>query len=200
MFSSTFLWVGLELLLLVVVVLYNTPRAKAARARRVEEYRQQEEQRKEKERAEAERKTRQIENFRKQRLVVYIREKDGRKSAFEAVLIDALLKTGVTVQPLEEKDGRIIASGNLEPLEKGVLAVVGTAWHTKETVCSSDLDGSRIFTRESTYYCDYRLLEKSVEGTRVVAAGSKKTPTSDEYWLARWIVEHIVSSNSNVSA
>ena len=48
MFSSTLLWVGLGLLLLVVsIVLYNTPQVKAARARRAEEYRRQEEKRKE---------------------------------------------------------------------------------------------------------------------------------------------------------
>lgn len=199
MFSSTLLWIGLGLLLLVVVILYNTPRAKAARARRAEEYRRQEEERKEKERTEAVRKALQMDNFRKQRLVVYIREKDGRKSAFEAVLINALLKTNATIQPLEEKDGRAIASGNTEPLENGVLAVVGTAWHTKETVCSSNLDQPWISTHERTY-CDYRLLEKSSEGTRVVAAGNKKDATSDEHWLARWIVEHLVSSSITVTA
>lgn len=192
MFSSTLLWVGLGLLLLIVVVLYNKPRAKATRARRAEEYRQQEEKRKEKERAEAERKARQMENFRKQRLVVHIREKDGRKSSFEAVLIRILLKSGITVEPLPENYGRTVAGGDTSPLKGGLLALVGTSWHKEGT--GTDYEYGFTYKWECTY-CDYRLLAAGENGTgKILGAGCDHWDTSHENTLAESIIRDLAST------
>lgn len=195
MFSSTVLWVVLGLLLLVVIVLYNTPRAKAARVRSAEEDRRAREKREKEWKEGAAQKAKELENLRKQRLVVYIREKDGRKSAFEAVLISALLETGATIEPLEEKDGRIIASGNTESLKNSVFTVVGTVWNnTKSEYCGEEI-GHRNVERT---YCDYRLLTKNDNGARIIAAGSEQKRSSDEYDLARLIVRHLAWGASKV--
>jgi len=195
-FSSTFLWVGLGILVLVVivvaVVLYNTPQAKAARARMAEEYRRQEEERKEKERAKAERKERQMENFRKQCLVVYIREKDGRKSSFEAVLIRKLLGFGITVEPLPENDGRAVAGGDTAPLKDGRLALVGTSWHKNGTGVS--YERGTMWEWEATY-CDYRLLAAGKHGKgEILGAGCDHENTPDESFLAVRIIGNLVST------
>jgi len=195
MFGSTFLWVGLGILLVVVgvaVVLYNTPQAKAARARRAEEYRRQEEERKEKKRAGAERKERQMENFRKKRLVVYIREKDGRKSSFEAVLIKALLASGITVEPLPESDGRAVAGGDTASLKDGILALVGTSWHEKGTGTNHEV--GYVYKWEATY-CDYRFLAASENGKgKILGAGCDHWDTSHENTLASSIIRDLVST------
>lgn len=202
MFSHPFLWIGLGLLLLVVVILYNTPRAKAARARRTEEYLRQEEERKEKERAEVARKARQMENFRKQHLVVYIREKDGRRSSFEAVLIRMLLKTGITVEPLPESDGRIVSGGDTSKLQDGLLALVGTSWHKNGTGVSYDYlgDPEGTYKWESTY-CDYRLLVATNEGKgKILGAGCRDGSTSGEEFLAGRIIHDLASTFPEVQA
>lgn len=192
MFSSTFLWIGLGLLLLVVVILYNSPRAKAVRARRAEEYRRQEEKRKEKERAEAARKARQMDNFRKQRLVVYIREKDGRKSSFEAVLIRMLLKSGITVEPLPENNGRTVAGGDTASLKDGLLALVGTSWHKS----GSWADYEDLVMREYEHtHCDYRLLAAGEDGKgKILGAGYDRWSTSSEDILANSIIRDLSST------
>lgn len=192
MFSSTLLWVGLGLLLSVAVILYNTLRAKAARTRRAEEYRRQEDKRKENERAEAARKTRQMESFRKQRLVVYIREKDGRKSSFEAVLIRMLLKSGITVEPLSENDGRAIAGGDTASLKNGLLALVGTSWHKEGT--GTDYEYGFTYKWERTY-CDYRLLAADEDGKgKILGAGCEHWDTSNENTLANSIIGDLSST------
>ena len=195
MLSSTLLWVGLGLFLLIVVALYNTPRAKAARARDAEEDRKRQEERSREMREVAEEKARQLENLRKQRFVVYIREKDGRKSSFEAVLISTLLGAGTPIKPLEEKVGHAIASGNMESLKNGVFAVIGTAWSsTKIEYCGEEL-GHRNVERT---YCDYRLLMKDDNGARIMAAGSEQKRSSDENDLARSIVNHLAWGASKI--
>jgi len=192
MFSSTLLWVGLGLFLLIVVVLYNTPRAKAARARRADEYRRQKEERKEKEGAEARQKARQMENFKKQRLVVHIREKDGRKSSFEAVLIRMLLKSGITVEPLPENSGRAVAGGDTTSLKNGLLALVGTSWHKEGS--RTDYEYCFTYTWEHTY-CDYRLLAAGEDGKgKILGAGCDHWNTSHEDTLATSIIRDLSST------
>lgn len=192
MFSSALLWVGLGLFLLIVVVLYNTPRAKATRARRVEECQQQEEKRKEEERAEAEQKARQMENLRKQRLVVRIREKDGRKSSFETVLIRMLLRSGIIVEPLPENDGRAVAGGDTSSLKGGLLALIGTSWHKEST--KRDYDYGFTYNWERTY-CDYRLLAAGENGTgKILGAGCDHCDTSYENILAKSIIRDLAST------
>jgi len=185
MFSSTLLWVGLGLLPLVVVVLYNTPRAKAARKRRAEEHRRQEEERKEKERAEA----RQMENFRKWRLVVHIREKDGRKSSFEAVLIRTLLKSGITVESLPGDSGHAVAGGDTSSLKDGLLALVGTSWH-KEGAGEDEMG----HYKWAQIYCDYRLLASANDGVgKILGAGCEHWDSSHEESLANTIIGDLAS-------
>lgn len=196
MSSSIFLWVvGLGLLLLIVVVLYNTPRAKAARACRAEEYRQQKEELKEKEKAEITKMVRQMKNFCKQRLVVYIREKDGRKSSFEAVLIRALLKEGVSVQFLRDNDGRAIANADAELLKDGVLALIGTSW-CKEKTGGGYEDYDIGYIGEYQYevtYCDYRLLSASSGVVSILGAGCQDRESSCVEDLANLIIRDLAS-------
>lgn len=200
MFSSTLLWIGLGLLLLVVVILYNTPRAKAARVRKAEEYRRQEEERKRKKKAEAARKAQQMENFRKQCLVVYIREKDGRKSSFEAVMIRALLEKGLTIGPLPENNGRAIAGGDTSSLKNGLLALVGTSWHKNGTDRAYDYGGASLGTYKwEATYCDYRLLVATEDGAgKILGVGcahrSDTYDSSHENNLANSIIEDLAST------
>jgi hypothetical protein len=199
MFSNTALWVGLGLLLLtIVVVLYNTPRAKASRKRRAEEYLRQEEERKEKEKAEAARKAKQMENFRKQRLVVYIREKDGRKSSLEAVLIRMLLEKGITVELLPENSGRAIAGGDTASLKSGLLALTGTSWvrtvnhegHYVRSSYKSDGYYQPAYTEKFTH-CDYRLLATEGDAGKILGAGCDHRSSSCESSLANGIIEDL---------
>lgn len=197
MFNSTVLWVGLGFLLLVVVILYNTPRTKATRARRVEECRRQEEERGQKEKEEAARKAKQLENFRKQRLVMYIREKDGRNSSFETVLIRTLLQMGVAVQLLHESDGRAIANGDTESLKDGSLAIVGTSESKEKTGGGYEdhFTGGWINNyRYEVTYCDYRLLATDDDGAvRILGAGYKDLDSSRAEWLANLIIKDLAS-------
>lgn len=196
---STLLWVGLGLLLLIIVILYNTPRAKAAKARRAEEYRRQEEKQKEKERAEAVKKARHMENFRKQRIVVYIREKDGRKSSFEAVLIRMLLKSGITIEPLPENNGSAIAGGDITSLKDGFLALIATSWiksEEKGDYWENDADAGLVSIpryTEKRRFCDFRLLEATGGGVgKILGAGCWNAIVEEN--LANTIVEDLAST------
>ena len=182
MFSSTLLWVSIGLVFLLIAVILNTPRARAARTRRSEEYRRQEEERKEKERAEAARKERQMEIFRKQRVVVYVREKDGRKSSFEAVLVRMLLTSGIIVETLPENDGRAIVGGDTSSLKGGLLAIVGTSWR-------------RYASNLARTYCDYRLLAAGENGAgKILGAGCDQIDPSYENILAKSIIRDLAST------
>lgn len=196
MFSSTVLWASLGFLFLVVVILYNTPRAKAARARKAEECRRQEEERRQKEKEEAARKTRQLENFRNQHLVVYIREKDGRESSFEAILIRALLQMDIAVQFLSESDGRAIANGDTESLQDGSLTLMGTAWSKEKTGGGYEdhFTGGWIsnYQHEVTY-CEYRLLAMTDGVVRILGAGYKDLDSSRAERLANFIIKDLAS-------
>lgn len=184
-------WVALGSLLLIAGALCNTPRAKAARARSREERRRQGEERKEKERVEAAQKALQIENFRKQHLVVYIREKDGRKSGFEAVLIRALLKEGVSVQFLRDNDGRAIVNADAGSLKDGLLALVGTSWCKEHTAGGYDsIDGYVEKFQSETTYCDYRLLTASAGVVNILGSGYGASPYLHD--LANAIVKDLV--------
>lgn len=202
MLSSTVLWFGGLSLLLLVVILYNTPQAKAARVRRAEEYRRQEEKRKQEEKEEAAQKAKRLENFRKQRLVVHIREKDGRKSSFEAVLIGMLLEKGVTVEPLLENNGRAISGGDTASLKNGLLALVGTSWtktvqHEGYYVSPSE-ESDRYYRPAYTEiftHCDYRLLAATEEGTgKILGAGCDRQESSHESRLANSIIHDLAST------
>jgi len=203
MFSNTILWVGsLSLLLLVIVILYNTPRAKVARARRADEYRKQEEQKKQEEKEEAARKEKQLENFRKQRLVVHIREKDGRKSSFEAVLIRMLLEKGITVELLPENSGREIAGGDTASLKNGLLALTGTSWvrtvHHDGHHVSASYESNGYYQpsyTETFTHCDYRLLAATEEGAgKILGAGCGYQVSSRESKLANSIIHDLAST------
>lgn len=199
MFSSTLVWVGFWLFLLIVVIFYNTPRAKEARARSAEKYRRQEEARKEKERLEEDRKARQMENFRKQCLVVYIRDRDGRKSSFEAVLIRMLLRSGITVESLPENNGRAVAGGDISSLKDGLLALVGTSWHkegtgTDKEGTGTDYEYGFTYKWERTY-CDYRLLATGDNGAgKILGAGCEHSSASRENTLAENIIKDLAST------
>jgi hypothetical protein len=189
MFSSTLLLIGLGLFLLAVVVFYNMPHAKAARRRRAYEYRQQEEERKEKEKKKAEHEAKQMEKFRKQRFVVCIREKDGRKSRFESILIRALLLSGVTVEPMPENNEHIVADGEKTSLKCRLFMLTGTSWHTKRS--ESDCDSGAFWIGEYTH-CDYRLLTADNDGNRkILAAGCDCRYSSEENALANQIIRDL---------
>jgi len=185
----------LFLLVLAVVISYNTPRAKAERAHIAEEYRQQAEKRKIEEKEEAEQKAKQanqLKEFRKQNLVVYIREKDGRKSAFEAILIRMLIETGITVEPLLENNGKAIASGDISFLKNGLLAIVGTSWCKNGTGTNEEFS---TYEWESTY-CDYRLLatKANTDTGKILGAGCDHC--TNEVSLAKRIILDLASTFS----
>ena len=194
MFSSALLlWVGLGLFLLIVD-LYNTPRAKAARARRAEEYLQHEEEQKEEERAKASIEAQQMENFRKQPLVVHIREKNGRKSSFEGILIITLLKNDVSVQFLPNNDG--CANADVKSLKDGVLALVGTSWRKEKTGGGYEDHFTGAYIDEYQYeatYCDYRLLYASNGVVNILGAGCQGRASSYVDSLANFIVGDLAS-------
>jgi hypothetical protein len=173
------------LILLIIVILYNTPQARAKRIRKEEKRQQQKKEQEEKKRLEAEQRARQMENLRRQRLVVYIREKDGRKNTFEGILIRELLKLGITVEVMSENNGRAIANGDTFSLKNGLLALVGTSWYTADT-------GGGFLN----IYCDYRLLGVDKEGRgKILGAGYEyRYNTYREDLLAHSIIEDISST------
>jgi hypothetical protein len=139
----------------------------------------------------AKERAKKLKNFRKSRLIVYIREKDGRKSSFEAVLISVLLKIGVTIEHIEEDKGRAIAVGNQGSLQNGTLALVGTAWErTKNEYCGEDVGYCDV---ERTF-CDYRLLKSDGDILKVVAAGNDQDISSNKGGLGDLIVERLILS------
>ncbi|MFH1162101.1 MAG: hypothetical protein V1696_02405 [Candidatus Jorgensenbacteria bacterium] len=136
-------------------------------------------------------KAKKLENFRKSRLIVYLREKDGRKSSFEAVLISALLKIGVTVEHIEEDKGRAIAVGDQGSLQHGTLALVGTAWESaRDEYCGEDVGYCRV---ERTF-CDYRLIQNDKGVLRIVAAGNDQDTSNNKGGLGDLIVGRLKSS------
>ncbi|MDP2918243.1 MAG: hypothetical protein Q8N68_01975 [bacterium] len=168
------------LVIVTIVMFYHgTSHAKAKRASREEAYRKEEEKRKKENEAEAKRKERQMEKLRKYRFVVYIREKDGRKTYFETVLIRAFLERGLTVEPFSDENGRAVADGNTAVLETGLLALVGTLLHN----------------RYSQICCDWRLLARESDTGEIFGAGyncSCEIPDSnDERILANTIISGI---------
>ena len=181
---------GLTLVVFILWVETFQPEYRAMRELRWEK------EAKEKEAREA-RMAKQMEKFRKQRLSVYIREKDGRKSAFESVLIKVLLTYGVTVEPLSEKDGRAIASGETSALKDGVLVLIGTSWSKNGTSEAYDLDGGGSlgeYEWERTY-CDYRLLATDTNSAgKIIGAGCYDSNSSYENELANNIVKDLARS------
>lgn len=109
-------------------------------------------------------------NFKKQKFVVYVRTKDGRKSSFESVLIGALLSFSVReIEPLKEINGRAVADGDTASLND-TLAIIGTSWNNS---CGTK--------------CDYRLLSAK---TGILGAGNIG-PYLNEEFLAKIIVEDL---------
>lgn len=135
------------------------------------------EREKERKKAEAVRqaeRVQQVKNLRRQRLVVYIREKDGRKSSFETVLTRVLLNAGITVEPFPETSGRAIADGDTTALKNGLLAVVGTVWFKKRTSGGYEdtFAGDIPLRTHEVTHCDYRFLAPTDRGTgKILRAG-----------------------------
>ena len=152
--------VGGLLLVAIIAVLYNLPQAKAARSRRAEEERRWHEQMEKRDKEKVEREAKLMEKLRQQRFIVCIREKDERKSSFEAVLIKELIKQGITVESIPRPDVLAIAGGDVSLLKDGQLAIVGTSWRTTETHRTEEgMFGSSVYQTEKTH-CDYRLLTR----------------------------------------
>ncbi len=129
----------------------------------------------------------QVEALRGRRFVVFIREKDERKSSFESVLIRCLLERGVVVLPMTEGVGKNLVRGFDCPFEDDRIALVGTAWYRKE---------------EGETCCDYRILcnaEIASESTgqpakiSIVGAGMEKSRFNLEDILASSIIQDIAA-------
>lgn len=133
----------------------------------------------------------QMENLRQHRFVVYVREKDGRKSSFEALLIAELIRQQLAVEYLPESDWQAIIGGDLKLLADGRLALIGTSWHRSRR---QDPDWHAGSESEFTY-CDYRLLAAVEDGRGQILAASCVPGAS--YWgehLANRIVEKIAET------
>ena len=133
----------------------------------------------------------QLEKLRQHHFVVSIREKDGRKSSFEAILIAGLIRHGLIVEYLTENDWQVIVGGGTKLLANGLFALVGTSWHRSRR---QDPDWSE--GRESEFtYCDYRLLAAADDGKgKILAAGCEGMAAYWEEPLADRIVEHIAET------
>ena len=200
MFSNQILLVVLGLILLMASP-FVARWAKSARAHNIEESRKKEEELE----AEAHRKAKQLNNFRKQRFIVYIRERDGRKSAFEALLISVFLKMGIVVEPILDTVGRKVMSGDTSELRADILTLVGTSWVSEERVGAhwvpSSYESNGYEATEHTDYtthCDYRVFTKATDSkANIIAAGSKKLKWSwnqREEHLVQRIVDDLIES------
>ena len=154
------------------------------------------------EKNEAETKEREamLKKLRTHPFVVYVREKDGRKCAFEAVLTRELLKNGIIVEPLPDSDGRAIAAGDMKPLRVETLALVGTAWNAAKTeyVTIDPMAGEGGYQKIERTHCDYRLLATTNGKATTIAAGYRQEQVHDQGWLARWIVEELLWATTRI--
>jgi len=176
MFTNTFNTVVAGILSAIALILFLglflSPRVKrwiaGAKARKTERVREEQEEVEERRRKGAEKR----ENFKKQRFVVCIRERDGRKTSFESDLIGAIVKGGASVDYLPDNKVKALAEGDMTSLGDGLLAIIGTAYET------------------DVWYCDYRIVERNGEKTRITVAGSGNSLDAD--LLAGSIVINII--------
>lgn len=182
MFNSWIFWGGIACLASLVTVgaLRKIRRLRADRwlqdEQRQEEERQRQEEQRQKEAEEAERKERRRKNLVKQHFVVYIREKDGKKTVVEASLIGALRRYGFTVEFITEKDGRAISNGDTSLLKDGLLALIGTGWYN------------------GCYCCDWRVLTASGDARAHIVSGDCNYGQTSPESLAGNIVERLLAT------
>jgi hypothetical protein len=189
MFSNPVFWVVAAIVLLLAVIYLRSrfsPSGRATAMKRAQEKLQKEQD----EQAVKAKEKRQLENFQKQRLVVYVREKDGRKCSFEAVLIKQLLTFNIDVKFLRDKDGKdLLEHGIGDVLQDGSLALVGTAWLKKyQRGGCVDLDTIIPYHEIDAICCDYRLLNLTAGTVNILGAGYQDTDYDYQDLLAFRII------------
>ena len=98
-------------------------------------------------------------------------------------MIETLLKFGIKVKSIPEKDRRKVADGDTSLLKSGLLALVGTSWHKNQP-----------FELRRTY-CDYRLIAAGESGNgNILGAGYCYWDGPNDDILAKNIIENLAST------
>src|SRR3989344_6427733 len=105
-----------------------------------------------------------VAEMQQQEVIVCIREKDGRKSFFESVLIQSLIESGATVWSVSEEVSRQISAGIAVQQVNDRVVISGTAWSKTTRVAGQhieDISSGSYYLPEhdsTDIHCDYRIL------------------------------------------
>lgn len=134
-----------------------------------------------------------IAEMQKHEVVVCIREKDGRKSFFESVVIQALLESGATVWSVSEEISRQISAGIAVQQINGRPVICGTGWTKTSRVAGQhieDISSGPYYMPEhdsTSIHCDYRILHSDGNALKILGAGYSNS--GDAATLAQSVVE-----------